>query len=304
LGALFGDGRALEEIRAVAANEAADLPRRRRALQALIDARAPELRVLCERLLSVRDLSATAAAGLALFDDPAVARRLIEEWPKLYGHERAPVLNALLSRPGFASQVLEAIADGRMKRDELGLLQVRQIHAFRQAALSARVRQVWGEVQELDDTARQRALARWKEKLTPAALAQADLPQGQATFQTACAPCHRLYGTGGTLGPDLTGTGRDNLEYLLENLLFPSAIVAAEQRQTTLTLKDGRVLTGIVRGRAARTVTLESVGETTVVETAEIQTEETSAQSLMPEGLLDALDETRARALIRFLMKK
>jgi putative heme-binding domain-containing protein len=304
LGALFGDGRALDEIRAVALNGSADLPQRRRALQALIDARPADLRTVCEKLLPVRDLSATAAAGLALFDDPAVADRLLAEWPNLYGHERPSVLNALLARPASAAKLLEAMARGKVSRAEVGVFQARQIKAFNDPALSARLRQVWGEIQDLDEGARRRALAQWKERLTPAALAAADLRQGQATFQVACTPCHRLYGAGGTLGPDLTGTGRDQLDYLLENLLFPSALIPADYRQTTIMTKDGRVLTGVVRSRAARTLTLEQVGETTIVETADIQREETSNQSLMPEGLLDGLDEGRARALIRFLMAK
>ncbi len=304
LNALFGDGRALDQIKAVALNPDADLQRRRAALQSLIDARADGLRGICEQLLTVRELSAGAASGLALFDDPAVADRLIAEWPNLYGAEKPPVLNALLSRPSWAGKFLEAIAAGRIKRTELGVPQARQIRDFENDSLTQQLTEVWGELQEPDDAARAAALANWKQRLTPDALAQADLQQGRAAYQTACAPCHQLYGEGGTLGPDLTGAGRDNLDYLLDNILFPSAVVPADHRQATLTLKDGRVLVGVIRARAARTVTLQSIGETVVIETSDIAREEASAQSLMPEGLLDALDQTQARALIRYLMNK
>jgi putative membrane-bound dehydrogenase-like protein len=304
LSALFGDGRALDAVRAVALNDSSDLPQRRAALQSLIEARAPGLREVCERLLPVRDLSATAAAGLALFDDPALADRLLAEWPKLYGHERPPVLNALVSRPTWAARLLEAIAAGKFKRNDLGVLQVRQIRAFNDPALTGRLAAVWGEIRDPDDAEKNRLLGKWKQSLTAEALANSDLRQGRQVYQTACAPCHQLNGEGGTLGPDLTGGNRDNLDYLLENLLFPSAIVPAEYRQTTLTLKDGRVLTGVIRSRAPRTVSLQAVGELVTVETSEVESEETSAQSLMPEGLLDALDETQAKNLIRFLMTK
>jgi len=304
LGALFGDGRALDQIRATALNPAADLPQRRRALQALVDARPPDLRAVCEQLLPIRDLSATAAAGLGLFDDPAVADRLLAEWPNLYGHERPAVLNALLARRSSAAKLLEAIAAGKMNRNDLGVFQARQIKAFQDPPLTARLRQVWGEVQDLDDNARRSALTRWKNRLTPAALAQADLREGQTLFQTTCAPCHQLYGAGGKLGPDLTGTGRENLDYLLENILFPSAIIPADYRQTTLTMKDGRVLTGVLRRTGPRTLTLEQVGQTSILENNDVEREDTSNLSLMPEGLLDALDEGRVRSLIRFLMSK
>jgi putative membrane-bound dehydrogenase-like protein len=304
LSALFGDGRALDAVRAVALNDGSDLPQRRAALQSLIEARAPGLREVCERLLPVRDLSATAASGLALFDDAALADRLLAEWPKLYGHERPAVLNALVSRPTWAARLLEAMAAAKFKRNDLGVLQARQIRAFNEPALTRRLTAVWGEIRDPNEAEKNRLLAKWKQNLTPDALAKSDLRQGHQTFQTVCAPCHQLHGEGGALGPDLTGGNRDNLDYLLENLLFPSAIVPAEYRQTTLTLKDGRVLTGVIRTRAARTITLQAVGELVTVEIPEVESEETSAQSLMPEGLLDALDETQSRNLIRFLMTK
>ena len=61
-----------------------------------------------------------------------------------------------------------------------------------------------------------------KKQLDAAALARADLGLGRAVFDRICASCHKLYGSGGDIGPDLTGTGRDNLDYLLENLIDPS----------------------------------------------------------------------------------
>ena len=304
LSALFGDGRALDEIRGVALNGAADLPQRRAALQALIDARAPGLREVCERALPVRDLSATAAGGLALFESPEIADRLLAEWPHLYGHERPSVLNALVSRPAWAARLLEAIVTGHFKRGDLGVFDARRIRSFNDQALTRRLSEVWGEIRDVDDAERNRAFALWKQRLTPESLAKADLKQGRQVFLTACAPCHVLFDDGGNLGPNLTGSDRGNLDYLLENLLFPNVILPAEFRQTTLSLKDGRVLTGVIRSRADRTVTLQSVGEVVTVETSEIQSEETPALSLMPEGLLDALDEGQSRNLIRFLMSK
>ena len=52
-------------------------------------------------------------------------------------------------------------------------------------------------------------------------------------FNKACASCHTLYGHGGEIGPDLTGSGRDNLDYLLENIVDP-------ERHGQRRLPDGR----------------------------------------------------------------
>lgn len=302
LSALFGDGRALDQIRAVALNAAADIPRRNAALLALIEARPPDLRAVCEKTLPIRDLSATSAKGLSYSDDAGVADRLIAEWPNLYGHERPPVLNVLLSRSGWVKKVLDAIADGRMRRTDLGVPQARQIGAFNDPALRRQLAEVWGVIHDADETAHAETLRRWKLRLSPEKLERADRFEGQKVFSTVCGACHRLHGAGGTLGPDLTGSGRQNLDYLLENVLFPNALVPAEFRQSTLSLKDGRVLTGVVRRSSAQSVAFEMVGASLTLDRAEIQREETSALSLMPEGLLDALPDAQAVDLIAFLM--
>lgn len=302
LSALFGDGRALDEIKRVALDAKADSPRRLAALNSLVAARAEGLRAVCEQLLPVRELSGTAARGLALFDDPAVADRLIAEWPNLYGHEKPPVMNALLSRPAWAAKLLNAMAAGRIKRTELGLAQARQIRAFKQEALTHLLTDVWGTIQDADETARQPTLKRWREKLAPDTLKKADLSEGRKLYTTACGTCHKLYGEGGELGPDLTGSGRQNLDYLLENILFPSAMVPADFRQTTLAMKDGRALSGLVRSRTPQAIQLAMIGETATISRSDIEREDTPSLSLMPEGLLDALTDPQAAALVAYLM--
>lgn len=302
LGALFGDGRAVAEIAAAALDPGADLARRRAALESLIEARAPNVREVAERLLPIRELSATAAKGMALYDDPALARRMIAEWRALYGSERPGVLNALLSRPAWAGLVLEAIAEGRMARGDLGVPQARQIAGFGDKKLTARLGEVWGVLREPDEASRQAGMAAWRGKLEPAKLERANLGAGRELYAAACGQCHKLYGAGGEIGPDLTGSGRRDLGYLLENILFPSAVVPAGYRQTTLALKDGRTLSGIVASRGARALQLRMIGEVATVALEEIEREETSELSLMPEGLLDALTEAQAADLIAYLM--
>lgn len=302
LSALFGDGRALDQIKEVALSKEADLPRRRAALQSLIDARAEGLRGICEQLLPIRELSGVAASGLALFDDSTIADRLIAEWPNLYGAERPPVMNALLSRPAWTAKLLDAIGAGKFRRTDLGVVQARQIRGFNSETLTRRLAETWGTLQDTDDATRQQALRRWQQKLTPDALQRANPIDGQKLYATTCGTCHKLYGTGGSIGPDLTGAGRQNLDYLLENILFPSAVVPAGFQQTTLALKDGRSLSGILRSRNAQAVMLEMIGESITVSRTEIQEEISSSLSFMPEGQLDAMTDPQAIDLIGYLM--
>ncbi len=54
------------------------------------------------------------------------------------------------------------------------------------------------------------------------------------------------FGSGGTMGPDLTGGQRTNLAYLLENIIDPGAEVSPNFKMSIVATTDGRVLTGIV----------------------------------------------------------
>ena len=134
-----------------------------------------------------------------------------------------------------------------------------------------------------------------------AALGQADLGRGRVVFDRVCASCHKLYGVGGEIGPDLTGAGRDNLDYLLENIIDPSATVSADFRMMVVAMRDGRVLNGLVKAESPRTVTLQTQTEPVVLDRSEIESLRLSPSSLMPDGLLDTLSKAEVGDLIAYL---
>jgi putative heme-binding domain-containing protein len=135
-------------------------------------------------------------------------------------------------------------------------------------------------------------------------LAKADKSQGRVQFNKLCASCHTLYGHGGAIGPDLTGSGRDNLDYLLENIVDPSATVNADFRMSVIAMNDGRVLNGLVRSPTDRTITLQSQNELVVLARKEIEQIAPSPLSLMPEGQIDPLTPDEVRDLFAYLMNR
>ncbi len=303
LSALFGDGRALDEVKRIALDNKADLATRRAALQTLIEQKSPDLRETCEQLLAVKFLNTTAARGLAAFDDLDVGEKLAGSYVKFHATERAALIETLASRPSFARALLDEIAARHIPRTDLTAFHARQIRSFNDAALTKRLAEVWGESRE-SSADKQKFIGALKAKLTPPALAAADKSAGRVVFNTACAACHTLYGHGGSVGPDLTGSGRDNLDYLLENLVDPSAAVSADYRMLVLDLKDGRTLNGVVSAKTDRTLTLKTMTDTVTLERAAIEKEQQSTLSLMPEGLLEGLTETQRRDLIAYLMHR
>lgn len=300
---IFGNGRAMEEIKGIVLNDKADLHTRQKALQTLIDARPRDLRKICEAVLGVRTLNITAVKGLGLFDDPAIARKLVAEYGRFQSLERPAVLDTLVSRPIFARELLTHLGSGpkQIPRGDLGAYHARQIRALNDPALAKLLVEAWGELRD-SPMDKKKQMEDLRQKLKPEVLAKADLSQGRFQYQKACASCHMLYGEGQKVGPDLTGSGRSNLDYLLENMVDPGAVVGADFRMSILALQDGRVLTGLITSRNDKTLTLRGQNDTHTLAVGDIAEIKPSASSLMPEGMLQTLTADQVRDLFAYLM--
>jgi putative membrane-bound dehydrogenase-like protein len=304
LSTLFGDGRALDESKRVAMDGKAELGQRRAALQTLIDSKPEDLRAICEKLLDDRDINALAAKGLGQFDDAAIGETLAKRYRGSFRADaRADVLAVLTSRPSFAKALLANVGDGQdqVPRTDILPFHARAIRNFKDKELTKQLTAVWGVVRDSSEDKVQ-LIAQLKQKLTPEVLAKADQAQGRQVFTTLCSACHVLYGQGGRIGPDLTGSGRHDLTYILDNVVDPSAVVAADYRLAILTLKDGRVLSGLIPERTERTLTLQTMTDRQTIEQAEVTDTQLVNQSLMPEGLFQTLTDTQVRDLVAYLM--
>lgn len=301
LSVVFGDGRALGEVTKSALDESLGIEQRKAAFQTLIDVQAPELREVCEKLLSVRHLNTKALAGLATLNDPAVGERLAKSYRSFHASDRPAVIEALVSRAVFAKSLLEELAKGRIPKTDLTTSQARQILRLEDAELTTRLREVWGDVR--DSSAEKLALAAaLKGQLAADRLVEADKGRGRTLFNRHCAGCHQLYGHGEKVGPDLTGADRKNLDYLVDNLADPSASLAADFRMTVFELKDGRVVSGVVMTRTPQAISVRTQKELVTIAPDEVEESQPTNLSLMPEGLLDALSEAERRDLFGYLM--
>jgi putative heme-binding domain-containing protein len=177
---------------------------------------------------------------------------------------------------------------------------VRQLVSLGNAQLNQRIQQEWGEIRETDKD-KQTQINRWRRQMTPAQLRRADASNGRRLFATTCANCHVLFGEGTRVGPDITGSNRANLDYLLENILDPSAVLGKDYRMTVLVCGDGRVVSGLVQKETDSALTLRTINDTVVVAKSEIEERKTSELSLMPERLLDSMSTNEVRDLIAYL---
>lgn len=298
---LFGDGRSIDELRRVALDSKASIIARETALRTLISASPPDLRQLCEGLLRVRSLNVIAVEGMAKFDDLEAGRSIAKSYASIDPIKRETVIQVLLTRRAFVQALLAEIADGGIPRKVLTPFNARMIRSLGDDALTADLTKVWGESRE-PAADKRHLIETLKAELTPEKLELANKSNGRVVFNNLCAACHTLYGNGGHIGPDLTGSGRSDIDFLLLNTVDPSANLAADFRMNVITLKDGRTLSGTVLGSTPRTLTLQGMVDRVTVEKSDIVSRHELTQSMMPEGLLESLAADHRRDLIAYLL--
>lgn len=293
----FGDDSAAQQLLATLMDDDFTVDRRRRALNGLASQRREELIAELPALLGEPDLRVEAIRAVAVFDHSPLGELLLQKYPDLSSKEKREALQALASRPTYGWMLTEAIKAGDVPRRDVPADVARQL---RRVVGSGFV-EVWGPIDE-DPSDDSEAYAKYRALLTPQALDEADPSRGRVVFERTCGACHRMYGEGGTVGPDLTGSNRTDLDYLLSNILEPSAVIQDDYRMVVITTRDGRTVIGNVGSETDRQVTLRVVGrDEVVVNASEIQSREVSANSLMPEGLLRALTDDEVLDLISYL---
>ena len=302
LSLVFGDGRAMDELQRIANGNGADLAARRSAIHTLVAARDATIVPLLQTLLTDRDLGIDAIRGLAAFDDPKTPQLIIERYGSFRREPtRREAITTLTARHGSIKALLSAVSAGKIGRDQVSPFQLRQMQLLADADINREIDRLWPELQAISAEKLER-MAHYRELLTPTVLASADLSAGRVLFNQNCGKCHRLFGTGGRIGPDLTGAQRNNLHYLLENTVDPSATVSKNYHLTIALMADGRVVSGIVAEKSERTVTIQTATERLVLLRNEIEELRVSNLSMMPERQLDVMASEQVRDLIGYLM--
>ncbi|MFN9720354.1 MAG: PVC-type heme-binding CxxCH protein [Planctomycetota bacterium] len=302
LAVLFGDQRVFPPMRSLLGDANQDVARRQQALAVLVkgqDKAAADV-LLSDAVLSNSELQAAAVKALATLGNDKTPAALLERFSALPASVRGDAVSTLVSRPTWTKILLNSIASGDIPSSELHAYHVRQVLAFNDAALNELLKKHWGEIRESSSDRKEQAAA-IKGKLNSRVLAKANLGNGRRVFSKTCQNCHRLFGTGGEIGPDITGSNRANIDYILENILDPSAVVGRDYQMTVLALNDGRVVQGLLKQETDSAVTIQTINDKVVVPKSEIEERAVSSVSMMPERQLDTLTPDEVRDLIAYL---
>ena len=301
LSVLFGSEDAIGQMEKLIMNRDAGTEVRKQTMTILIDSNSPNLKSISERLLQESEMNILGARGLSKFVDNRTGEMLVSSLQAFDGEERDEVVEILCGRINWADTLLSGIENGQVSKSLISPYHALQIKSLKNEKLDERLDQCWGVIRTSPEYLSKRK-GELKKELNSEAVSKADLKKGSLLYDQQCAGCHQLYGRGGKLGPDLTGSGRSNIDYLLENIVDPNSAVSADYRMNILSLKDGRVLSGMIAGQDRNSLTLRMPGSETVVSKADIKKRETLENSIMPAGLLDNLKQEERRDLIAYLM--
>ncbi|MFM8930561.1 MAG: PVC-type heme-binding CxxCH protein, partial [Gemmataceae bacterium] len=277
---------------------------RRRAFQALAITRPERAQAIALEQLArsgqTKDPFQTRlAAELARLEDPALAEKILAFQDSVPGQVRDALMDTLTQRPAWARQLFLAIEAKKVPSQAVGVNQVRRVLGFKDKVLSDLVQKSWGSLRADRDPGRDKLVKGVGEVIRAM---PGDPVKGQAVFARSCGVCHKIYGSGQEVGPDLTSNGRASFEQLLSNIFDPNLVIGAAYQAHTVATTRGRVVSGLLVEDSKEKVVLKVQGG--AVESfprGEIETSERSAISLMPEGLEKQIPLPEIRDLIAFL---
>ena len=303
LSAAFGGGAALEELRKKAADAGAGAEARLSALDSLLSAQdAQTLPILLELTKLPGPLRGAALRGLANYEDARIPAAIIDGFKGFDSNEKRDALNTMLGRTATARALLAAIDAKALDRSVITAPIARQLQNLRDPEIDGWMGRNWGAVRT-SPADKQKEIARLKKSLDSYSVLHADASRGRAIFTQTCAICHTLFGYGAKIGPELPGSFED-VDYLLLNIVDPNAIIGKDYQQTFVHTKDGRTVSGIIASDDTAAITLKTLAGPVTVQYSDIASTEVSPNSLMPEGLLSALDEGSVRDLFLYLRQK
>lgn len=229
------------------------------------------------------ELRGKILAALGKLDSDRTAEVVLAAYAKSEPELRPQMVELLTSRASWSKLLLKAIAEKKVEANALNENQVRKMLAAKDDDLRKLVLAQWGSVREERNPAREQVIAAMRVHLrkTPG-----DPFKGQEVFKKVCGQCHKIYGEGQEVGPDITLNGRNSFEQLLSNVFDPSLVIGASYQAQVVQTEDGRTLTGLVAEDSPQRIVLKvQGGKQEIIPRDQIEESAVSKVSLMPESL-------------------
>jgi putative heme-binding domain-containing protein len=247
-------------------------------------------------------LRSQAAGVLARLNKPEGFAQLVAALPSVPAQLQTVIaLNMLGSREG-SERLLDAVAQGKASAR---LLREPGIEPFLSRSAFPGVVDRAAQLTKGLPPADQRVQELLTKRRAAFNAAHPDAAQGAKVFEKHCAVCHQLGGKGAKVGPQLDGVGIRGLDRLLEDVLDPNRNVDQAFRLTTLSLKNGQVVSGLMLKEEGEVYVLaDSQGKEVRVPKKSVEERTISPLSPMPANFADQVPEAEFNHLMAFLLSQ
>lgn len=307
IGVAFADELAFAQIRedletAISENKTLGSEQDKKWLRMLASDQSEENLSLYIRLLDHETLAADVIPMLSSYNQQRVPEELLRRLPKWNEKSRAAAIEVLCSRASWANRLLDEIASGRVQKSELSAYYARQMYAIGDDDLNVRLEREWGRLKQ-SSAEMQQEIKRTIEEYTSAPLWAYSQAAGAVHYKNLCAQCHGADGMQEAVAPRLAGSGTKGIEYLVENVIDPNAVIGEDfQARVVLTI-EGQVITGLIEKDSESSITIRTLGDTMIVGKDQIDRIQKSPNSFMPQGLIDSLNSRERIELFLHLMR-
>lgn len=296
----FGSEAALDALRTVLEDQSAPASERVNALDALVQTNDPQLPGALLKLVVDPALRSETIRHLARFNQIETPSALLKVYRELTGNEKQKALSVLASRASYATHLISGVESGLIPKKDLSASLVRELRNLKNDDINTQLESLWGTFRE-SSADKKSEIEKVKRIYYAGGSSPGDAARGRSVFARACQQCHTLFGIGGKVGPDITGSDRQNLDYLLQNIVDPNAVIPNDYRTSEIETTDGRVITGVIQERTGNSLKIITATETVLVAHDQIESNLQSEMSMMPEGLLAPFKDQEIRDLLYYL---
>jgi putative heme-binding domain-containing protein len=303
------DPQAAESARKIVADPKADLPSRSALIKALAEGKDEADLDIFEAVFN--DASAPlalrkdAADALGVFGGEKASLMLLKNFKSLPPELKSACVNNLAGHLASAKILLDALEAKALAPADINSNNARAIVQLNDAALAKRVTALWGKVKT--DAERDPARVEVVNKMRKVVQSHkpGDALKGWKVFEKNCQQCHKIYGKGNDVGPDLTGVGRDNLDLILNSVIDPNLVIGEGYYQHMVKTKEGQVITGLIAEETEKSLSLKLPGgEVKKLSKDDIALHKATRISLMPEELEKVMNEDEFCDLVAFMLTK
>ena len=220
---------------------------------------------------------------------------LASAWSEFTPTLRAQAIDVWMSRTTWARYLLDQIDHGVIHASGIEFGQRDRLLKYPDKIIAERAAKLF---QSKNSAKRQDIIVAYRQAFE----LRGDVAKGRVVFERACASCHQKNKLGNEVGPNMATVAEHSNEKLLVNILDPNADIQPGFQAYNVLLESGEVLTGLLVGETANSVSIKSAkGITQTVSRLEIEQLRNSNLSLMPEGLESILTMQDLADVISFL---